>query len=89
MLTHTVYWALQALAVFGQDYSMMGRFFPGRERKHLKNKFKAEEKANPDRVADTLRLHVHIGPQCAGPLLLEAAEVIQVSGTYGSFFCHL
>lgn len=58
---------------------MMGLFFPGRERKHLKNKFKAEERANPDRVADALRAHVLVGPQAAGPLL-QAAEVWRVSG---------
>eukprot|EP00884_Botryococcus_braunii_P005993 jgi/Botrbrau1/15395/Bobra.43_2s0023.1 len=63
----------RALLIFGQDYFMMGQFFPGRQRKHLKNKFKAEERANPDRIETVMRKHIELGTHAAGPLTQAAA----------------
>jgi len=35
---------------FGFDFSLIQQFFPSRTRKQIKNKFKKEEKDNPDRI---------------------------------------
>lgn len=45
----------QALSQFGTDFTLICHLFPGRHRRHLKNKFNKESKANPTRVDDALK----------------------------------
>lgn len=45
----------QALSQFGTDFSLISHLFPGRQRRHLKNKFNKESRANPGRVDAALR----------------------------------
>eukprot|EP00301_Raphidiophrys_heterophryoidea_P002819 c11302_g1_i1.p1 GENE.c11302_g1_i1~~c11302_g1_i1.p1 ORF type:complete len:421 (-),score=116.79 c11302_g1_i1:185-1447(-) len=40
----------QALRVCGSDFSVMEKLFPTRNRRQLRNKFKREEKTNPDMI---------------------------------------
>lgn len=47
--------AAQALSQFGTDFTLISHLFPGRQRPHLKNKFKRESKVNPRRVDAALK----------------------------------
>ncbi|KAK2077409.1 hypothetical protein QBZ16_004254 [Prototheca wickerhamii] len=40
----------KALSQFGTDFTLISHLFPGRQRPHLKNKFKRESKRDPKRV---------------------------------------
>ena len=42
--------AVQAIALFGTDFSLMEKMFPGRQRKALKLKLRREYKDNAERV---------------------------------------
>lgn len=44
----------KALSQFGTDFTLISHLFPGRQRPHLKNKFKRESKRNPKRVDEAL-----------------------------------
>lgn len=44
-----------ALSQFGTDFSLIAHLFPGRARRHLKNKFQKESRVNPKRVDAALR----------------------------------
>jgi len=45
----------EALSMCGTDFGMIALLFKGREREHVKGKYKVEERANPTRVAAALR----------------------------------
>ncbi|RMZ54427.1 hypothetical protein APUTEX25_002003, partial [Auxenochlorella protothecoides] len=45
----------KALSQFGTDFTLISHLFPGRQRPHLKNKFKRESKVNPRRVDAALK----------------------------------
>ncbi|GAB4822758.1 hypothetical protein N2152v2_009804 [Parachlorella kessleri] len=45
----------KALSQFGTDFSLLCHLFPGRQRRHLKNKFNKESRANPGRVDEALK----------------------------------
>lgn len=45
----------EALAMCGTDFSMIQTFFPHRTRAQVKGKFKIEERADPNRVAQALK----------------------------------
>eukprot|EP01083_Nonionella_stella_P224971 800311_1 len=59
--THTERWQKEEtdkfykyLSTYGPDFTFMQRAFPSRTRKQLKNKFKKEEKSNPERIDEAL-----------------------------------
>ena len=41
---------MQAIKLFGTDFSLMEKMFPGRQRKALKFKLRREYKDNPERI---------------------------------------
>jgi hypothetical protein len=45
---------LQGLAKYGTDFEMVASLFTGRNRRHIKNKYKREEVDHPERVNDAL-----------------------------------
>lgn len=45
----------RALSQFGTDFTLIAHLFPGRQRRHLKNKYSRENKLNPIRVDEALR----------------------------------
>lgn len=47
----------KALSLFGTDFSMIALLFKGRDRSQLINKYHKEERDNPARVEDALRIH--------------------------------
>ncbi|MCJ1337488.1 Transcription factor TFIIIB component B [Bachmanniomyces sp. S44760] len=42
------------LRMFGTDFEMISKMFPGRSRRHIKLKFVKEERQNPERIHETL-----------------------------------
>ncbi|KAA8909561.1 hypothetical protein FN846DRAFT_606818 [Sphaerosporella brunnea] len=48
----------QALSMFGTDFEMISRLFPGRARREVKNKFNCEERKDPARVTQALKTRV-------------------------------
>jgi hypothetical protein len=49
----------QALSQFGTDFTLITNLFPGRQRRHLKNKYTRESKINGARVDEALRASQH------------------------------
>ena len=47
----------KALEQFGTDFGTIQKFFPKRERKQIKSKFRREEKANPEKIEMALNSH--------------------------------
>ena len=45
----------KALSQFGTDFTLIAHLFPGRQRRHMKNKFNRESKINLDRVNEALQ----------------------------------
>ena len=45
----------QALSQFGTDFTLIAHLFPGRQRRHLKNKFTRESRVDPPRVDAAIR----------------------------------
>lgn len=45
----------EGLNMFGTDFDMLSRLFPGRSRRQVKNKFNCEERRNPDKINIALR----------------------------------
>lgn len=45
----------KALSQFGTDFSLISQLFPGRQRRHLKNKFTRESKLFPRRIDDAIK----------------------------------
>lgn len=45
----------KAVSQFGTDFTLITHLFPGRQRRHLKNKFTRESKINPMRIDEALR----------------------------------
>lgn len=52
--THTFYTVLEQ---FGTDFGTIQKFFPKRERKQIKSKFRREEKSNPEKIELALKTH--------------------------------
>lgn len=52
---------LQALAQFGENYELISLVLPGRDRQSCKNKFKAEDKKNPNRITHCLKNRIPYG----------------------------
>jgi hypothetical protein len=50
----------KALTMFGLDFTMIGYHFPNRNRRQLKNKYKAENQRNPARVDQALSSKVSV-----------------------------
>ncbi len=44
----------KALSQFGTDFTLITHLFPGRERRHLKNKYTRENKRHPDRIDEAM-----------------------------------
>jgi len=51
----------EGLSMFGTDFEMIARLFPGRNRRMIKNKFNCEERKNPGRITEALKLRVAVG----------------------------
>ncbi|EIN13998.1 hypothetical protein PUNSTDRAFT_58114 [Punctularia strigosozonata HHB-11173 SS5] len=51
----------QALQQFGENYELISLILPGRDRKACKNKFKAEDKRNPNRITYCLKNRLPYG----------------------------
>jgi transcription factor TFIIIB component B'' len=51
----------QALAQFGENYELISYVLPGRDRTSCKNKFKAEDKKNPNRITYCLDNRIPYG----------------------------
>ena len=45
------------LEQFGTDFGTIQKFFPKRERKQIKSKFRREEKSNPEKIELALKTH--------------------------------
>ncbi|KAL2002531.1 hypothetical protein VTN02DRAFT_6618 [Thermoascus thermophilus] len=53
----------RGLRMFGTDFMMISKMFPGRSRRHIKLKFNNEERKDPERIKDALlgpREHIDI-----------------------------
>lgn len=50
-----------SLSMFGTDFEMCSRMFPGRSRRQLKNKFIVEERRNAGRITLALKSKVNVG----------------------------
>ncbi|KAF8537149.1 hypothetical protein BDD12DRAFT_807177 [Trichophaea hybrida] len=48
----------EALSMFGTDFEIISRLFPGRSRRQIKNKFNCEERKEPLRVTQALKTRV-------------------------------
>lgn len=51
----------KALSMYGTDFSMISVLFPHRDRRHIRNKFKKEERERPDEVERALNSRLPIG----------------------------
>jgi transcription factor TFIIIB component B'' len=51
----------EALSMFGTDFEIISRLFPGRSRRQIKNKFNCEERKEPLRVTQALKTRVQAG----------------------------
>ena len=51
----------EGLNMFGTDFDMLSRLFPGRSRRHIKNKFNCEERRAPERINCALRTKLPVG----------------------------
>jgi transcription factor TFIIIB component B'' len=49
------------LSMFGTDFEMISRLFPGRSRREIKNKFNCEERKDPARITLALKTRVAVG----------------------------
>lgn len=47
-----------ALSMFGTDFELISKLFPGRSRRQIKNKFNCEERKHPDRITQSLKNRV-------------------------------
>lgn len=52
---------IQALSQFGENYELISYVLPGRDRKSCKNKFKAEDKKNSNRITYCLNNRIPYG----------------------------
>ncbi|KAI5790109.1 hypothetical protein EDC01DRAFT_114330 [Geopyxis carbonaria] len=50
----------EALSMFGTDFEMIAKLFPGRSRRMMKNKFNCEERKHPQRITLALRTRVAV-----------------------------
>ena len=50
-----------ALSMFGTDFELISKMFPGRSRRQMKNKFNNEERKNPLRINDALKNKTSVG----------------------------
>lgn len=51
----------EALSMFGTDFGIISKMFPGRSRRMVKNKFNCEERKNGPRVTQALKTRVRAG----------------------------
>ncbi|KAJ2527170.1 hypothetical protein EV175_007571, partial [Coemansia sp. RSA 1933] len=65
----------EALRKYGSDFEMISAALPGRNRYDIRNKFKAEDKANSKRVTDTLLARRSPPPTPLSADKLAAAEL--------------
>ena len=49
-----------ALSMFGTDFEIISKLFPGRNRQQLRKKYLNEERKDPQRITDALRTRVPI-----------------------------
>lgn len=50
----------EALSMFGTDFEMISKLFPGRSRRMIKNKFNCEERKNPGRITLAFKTRVTV-----------------------------
>ena len=51
----------EALSMFGTDFEIISKLFPGRTRRQIKNKFNCEERKDPQRITLALKHRVQAG----------------------------
>ena len=51
----------ETLSMFGTDFEMISKLFPGRTRRQIKNKYNCEERKNPKRITLALKHRVAVG----------------------------
>ena len=81
----------EALSMFGTDFEIISRLFPGRSRRQIKNKFNCEERKEPQRVTQALKNRVQAGefawPQLSGrTLLTSCVDMNEYSALAGQQF---
>jgi transcription factor TFIIIB component B'' len=47
----------KSIEIFGSDFSMIAKLFPSRNRNQIKNKYRKEEKENPDALENAFKKH--------------------------------
>ncbi|KAH0609933.1 uncharacterized protein H6S33_012479 [Morchella sextelata] len=50
----------EALSMFGTDFEIISKMFPGRSRRQMRNKYLCEERKNPHRITNALRTRIAI-----------------------------
>jgi transcription factor TFIIIB component B'' len=51
----------ESLSMFGTDFEMISKLFPGRSRREIKNKFNCEERKDPARITQSLKTRIAVG----------------------------
>jgi transcription factor TFIIIB component B'' len=51
----------ETLSMFGTDFEIISKLFPGRTRRQIKNKYNCEERKNPKRITLALKHRVAVG----------------------------
>ena len=66
-----------ALEQFGTDFGTIQKFFPKRERKQIKSKFRREEKANPEKIEMALNTHRQMSEEVCVENLKKLVQMMQ------------
>ncbi|WZN61971.1 subunit of Bdp1 transcription initiation factor TFIIIB [Chloropicon roscoffensis] len=66
-----------ALEQFGTDFGTIQKFFPKRERKQIKSKFRREEKANPEKIEMALNTHRQMSEEVCVQNLKKLVQMMQ------------
>ncbi|UPR00303.1 subunit of Bdp1 transcription initiation factor TFIIIB [Chloropicon primus] len=67
----------KALEQFGTDFGTIQKFFPKRERKQIKSKFRREEKGNPEKIEKALDTHRGMSAEVCVENLKKLVELMQ------------
>jgi transcription factor TFIIIB component B'' len=81
---------VQALRQFGENYELISLIMPGRDRKACRNKFKAEDRRNPNRITWSLNNRLDYGtsprPCCTLRILTYSTDISTLSRMTGKDF---
>jgi transcription factor TFIIIB component B'' len=72
----------ESLSMFGTDFEMISRLFPGRTRREIKNKFNCEERKDPARITQSLKTRIAVGTFCFLRMLSGEGLLFADNATY-------